>query len=124
MTKEDLFEMLTIEDVMKIPVRSAINDLKRADDPEHTDYKIPEGEDAPKAIFWRGTQWAVTDYGIETWRNAPYHYFLAYDDLTENEHIFTHLAEKGWCDPVDMLHAAAIALQRHAKQRPKKLPDK
>lgn len=80
-------------------------------------HKSPDGdpisiceEDAPKEIFWRGTQWAVTDFGVETWQNAPYHYYLAHDRLRD-PHLPKHMSEKGWALLPDFLDALNFALR-------------
>lgn len=93
-----------------------INDLKRPDNPEWSGFRVdPSGEDAPKKLFWKGRQWAVTDYGVETYRNAPYHYYLTYEQIAKDPVILSHVAEKTWADAVDFMEAAFLALQRVAK---------
>lgn len=83
--------------------------------PEPLPHAEPEGyrvsmcpDDIPKAVFWRGLQWAVTDYGVETWQNAPYHYFLKHDRLDE-PHLPEHMREKDWVYISDFLAALRFA---------------
>lgn len=78
--------------------------------------KDPDGDpisickdDAPKAVFWRGIQWSVTDYGVETWQNAPYHYYLAHDRL-KDPYLLKHMGEKGWVLVSDFIEALDFAL--------------
>lgn len=58
-------------------------------------------------VLWQGTQWAVTDYGLEC-RDGLYH--VAAKDLMKHHeskraafnHWYSHIAGKTWCDKGDL----------------------
>jgi len=73
----------------------------------------------PQEIIWRGRQWAVTTYGMET-LGEPYHYHFEAERLGERmlaeEDILDwpfHLAEKDWLDVDDFMTAFLVALAVH-----------
>lgn len=63
-------------------------------------------------IIWRGRQWAVTEYGIES---LDGHYYIEPERLEERIHDGTldwpqHMAEKSWVDVDDFCTAFMVAL--------------
>ena len=58
-------------------------------------------------VLWQGTQWAVTDYGLEC-RDGLYH--VAAKDLMKRHeskraafnHWYSHIAGKSWCEKEDL----------------------
>jgi hypothetical protein len=82
------------------------------------------GEDLPisepEGVLWRGRQWCVTDYGLET-RGRPYLYSLSVAQLGgirqtkrgEVLDVAVHLMEKTWLDVDDFLTALLVALSLH-----------
>lgn len=71
-------------------------------------------------VLWKGRQWAVTDYGLET-ISEPYHYHLTVDQLRESGvgdragryDSLIHLMEKNWLDVDDFATAFLVALALH-----------
>jgi hypothetical protein len=71
-------------------------------------------------IVWKGRQWAVTAYGLET-VGEPYHYYLTVEQLAQlndngGEQFYDplfHLMEKNWLDVDDFVTAFLVALSVH-----------
>src|SRR5918994_131029 len=62
--------------------------------------------------IWKGRQWAVTSYGLETWCHAPYHYHIRRDWLWQRTPPWEeHMAEKDWVDVADFTRAMVFALR-------------
>ena len=81
-----------------------------------------EDDDAafrPATIIWKGRQWAVTEYGLET-LGEPYLYSIEAGRLAETWDDGTlglpqHMMEKEWLDVDDFVIAWLLALQLHGK---------
>src|SRR5215472_13115867 len=80
-------------------------------------------------VYWRGRQWAVTAYGIET-IGDPYHYYMPKERLGyrpknsdgKDEGVFEafrHIAEKTWVDLEDLREAFRQARVHHKRHFPK-----
>jgi hypothetical protein len=88
---------------------------------------MPRQNDLSEPVYWRGRQWAVTGYGLET-IGEPYHYFIEAARLGSRGHggpdhfsVLRHLLEKGWCDREDLAEAYRQAIRFH-KQHFRDLP--
>ena len=71
--------------------------------------------------YYRGSQWAVTDYGIEQISdhegNTPY-YHIGIDQLDQamgEDGWVGHMSEKNWVDIPDFRRAYDIARKIHLK---------
>lgn len=62
-----------------------------------------------KPVHWRGRQWAVTGYGIET--IDKYHYTIPKARLGED--WLAHVCAKLWCDVADFHKAFKQAQHYH-----------
>jgi hypothetical protein len=85
--------------------------------PQATNKVKVKGEPLGK-ILWKGTQWAVTEYGLECrdglyavshqnmWANlprAPRNQEITKDSVFH--YWFVHIRGKDWCDKFDLYHA-------------------
>ena len=72
-------------------------------------------------ILWQGTEWAVTDYGLEC-RDGLYH--VRADKLMEGHknhreafnHWYQHIAEKSWVDKEDLDFALQAFMLLHTSK--------
>src|ERR1700709_1108815 len=69
--------------------------------------------DAPTRIWWRGRQWAVTEYGLEALDGT---YPIAKSKLTEGLEFWgwpEQVTSKDWVDAEDFMTAWLVALALH-----------
>lgn len=78
-------------------------------------------EEKPRQVYWAGSQWCVTDYGLET--VEPDRYYVEarrFGDLTQHSgsepfaELVRHIGEKTWVDVEDLFAAFAVGVQIHA----------
>ena len=76
----------------------------------------------PRKIYWQGSQWCVTDSGLETVKLNRYDIVAErLGDLTQGTHAeqfpsaerMRHVGKKTWVDIEDLAAAFAVALQVH-----------
>lgn len=76
----------------------------------------------PRKVYWRGSQWCVTDYGLETIEPDAYYVEAArLGELTQGDdepiaERVRHIARKTWVDVEDLIAAFAVATHIHARQ--------
>jgi hypothetical protein len=88
------------------------------DEPDRPGSEIPVDE--PDEVWWRGRQWCVTQYGLET-RGRPYLYSLSVQQIAEVRstqdgivaNTVIHLMEKNWLDVDDLFTAWLVSISLH-----------
>jgi hypothetical protein len=81
------------------------------------------GEALSEPIHWEGSQWAVTDYGVEC-RDGTYPIEKRALWMSEPEHSWEeHMSEKDWVDLLDFKRAIAFAREKYRQFKPKHLSE-
>jgi hypothetical protein len=105
---------LTEQDLVNMP-----RPRKRGDRPVELDTTpVHVRAEALHAIWWRGRQWAVTEYGIEALDGT---YSFEAKRLTEDIEDWgwpAHMAEKDWVDTEELATAWLVALAIHGAHAP------
>lgn len=84
---------------------------------EYDEPAAPENNVKDEDIIWRGRQWCVSTFGLETIKE-PYHYDIAKARLGEMREpqgveFLEHMADKTWLDFDDFKEAFLKALDIH-----------
>lgn len=107
---EDLFSAYVVDLSGPIPPRQYVDAWPYAS--RAAVGAVPVRGEPLHPVLWRGAQWAVTDYGLETLDGT---YAIDVERLLGDEYLIRHMGRKLWVDVDDFTTAFCVAVTLHAR---------